>query len=423
MAMLMEAVREVGHPRYRGILFRRTYPRLQELMDRAHEWYPGLGGTWNGQDREWRFRSGAKIKMAHCQNEEDKRIYHGHEYQFIGFDQLEEFTESIYLFLMAQNRSSVPDLPTVIRSTFNPGGIGHAWVKTRFLDHGTRTCAPWEPHNEAGQALRSRCFHFSTIYDNQILLDADPHYIQTLQALPDMERRALLDGDWDVFAGQFFTQWRRELHVIEPIHLDQSWPRWRAIDYGTARPFVCLWLCQDPATQRVYVYREISQPQVYPATQQAQMIADRSPSTESYRLTTADPAMWNRDKTGESIADDYQRVLGPMVPADHDRLSGWNRVREMLDLAIDGQPSLQIFSTCTQLLRNLPALVHDAHRVEDLDTDGPDDEADALRYGLMHAAWATRRVPLASAPVTMHSGGLGLPSRRLRDRDIWWAPA
>lgn len=423
IAMLMESARYIDHSRYRAIIFRRSFPRLQELMDRAHEWFPGVGGSWNGQEHVWRFKSGAQIRMAHCQNEEDKRIYHGHEYQFIGFDQLEEFTETQYLFLMAQNRSSVPEIPTCVRSTFNPGGVGHAWVKQRFLDHGTRECAPWTPYNDHDEQLRPRCFHFSTIYDNKILLESDPHYIQTLQALPEDERRALLEGDWDVFAGQYFKEWRRDKHVISPIALDQSWPRWRCVDFGVARPFVCLWLCQDPGTLRVYVYRELSRQNITPASHQALMIQDNSPSTERYRFTMGDPAMWIRaNDSGKPLSDIYAENGVPMLPASNDRINGWQTVHQFLRDDPEGVPLLQVFDTCENLIRNLPALVHDEHKVEDLNTDGPDDEADALRYGLMAAHWGQMSIP-SDTPVVMR-GGWSLPARRgldtLSNDDEWW---
>lgn len=387
-AMLMEALRGIHHPRYRGIIFRRTYKRLEEVIERAWQWFPGLGGIWQGDRYQWSFPKGGKILLRHCQHEEDKRGYNGHEYHFMGFDQLEEMSETQYLFLMAQNRSSVPELKPYVRSTFNPGGIGHAWVKARFIEHGTRECAPWVPTNDRGDPLPRRCFHYSDIYDNKILLEADPQYLQVLDALPEQERRALKEGDWDVFAGQVLTQWRREKHVIRPVRLAPNWPRWRAVDYGTARPFVCLWLCQDPATLRVYVYREISQANVVPASRQAQMIADATPLGERIQFTVADPAMWIRQAdTGASIADIYRAAGVPLHQATNDRLSGLSRVRDFLADGVDGIPYLQVFETCRQLIKNLPSLVYDQHNVEDVDTDGPDDEYDALRYGLMAAHW------------------------------------
>ena len=388
LAMLMESTRFTWHPRYRGIIFRRTYPRLQEVMDRAWEWFPGLGARWDGDGHRWVFPSGAAISMRHCQHEEDKRNYHGHEYHFMGFDQLEEFSETQYLFLMAQGRSSVPEIKPYVRTTFNPGGVGHAWVKSRFLEHGTRECAPWIPTNEKGDPLPPRCFHFSNIYDNPALLDADPQYLQVLDSLPEQDRRALKDGDWDVFAGQVLTEWRRDKHVIQPMALDPNWPRIRCTDYGSARPFVTLWLALDKSVPRVYVYREISQPGLL-ASQQAQAVVELT-GDEKIRIHVADPAMWIKSPdSGKSIAEIYYENGVPLQQANNDRINGLMRLREYLKDAPDGKPHLQVFSTCQQLIKNLPSLVYDAHKVEDVNTDGPDDEYDALRYGVM----AVEKIP------------------------------
>lgn len=404
LSMLMESLRGVGNPRYRGIIFRRTYPRLQEVMDRAWEWFPPLGARWNGDAHRWVFPSGAMISMRHCQNEEDKRNYHGHEYHFMGFDQLEEFSQSMYLFLMAQCRSSVPEIKPYVRVNFNPGGIGHAWVKERFLEHGTRECAPWTPTNDAGDQLPSRCFHFSNIYDNQILIDADPQYLQVLNSLPEQDRRALRDGDWDVFAGQVLTEWRREKHVVAPFALDPSWPRLRCTDYGSARPFVTLWLALDKSVPRVYVYREISRPGLL-ASEQAKAVLAAQDAGEVVRQHVADPAMWIKSPdSGKSIASIYFENGVTLTQANNDRINGLARVREYLRDAPDGRPHLQVFSTCQQLIKNLPALVYDAHRVEDVDTDGPDDEYDALRYGLM----AIEKIPDFTA--LSHPLGMGWQS-------------
>ena len=386
IAMLMESTRNLWHPGYRGIIFRRTYRHLMELIDRAYSWFPGLGGTWRGDDHVWVFRNGARILMAHCQFEQDKQAYQGHEYHFMGFDQLEEFTETQYSFLLGANRTGIAELEPYTRSTFNPGGIGHAWVKSRFIDHGTRDCAPWLAANEAGTDTFSRCFHFATIDDNPKGEAADPRYRSRLQNMPEDDRRALLYGDWDVFAGQVFKEFRRDQHIIAPIQLSPDWPRWRAVDYGVARPFVCLWFCQDPATQRIYVYRELSKAGVIPASKQAEMILDLT--EEDISFTVADPAMWIRQAdTGKSIAQIYYDAGLALNKASNDRLSGLSRVHDVLSMAKDGKPYLQVFSACTQLINNLPSLIYDRHHVEDVDTEGLDDEYDALRYGLMAAHW------------------------------------
>ena len=193
-----------------------------------------------------------------------------------------------------------------------------------------------------------------------------------------------------------FTEWRRERHVVEPIELPKEWPAWRAVDYGVARPFVCLGLVQDPATLRLYVTWEISRANVVPASQQAKLILALQPEGFRPRFTVADPAMWIRQgDTGKSLAQIYGEHGVPLVKASNDRLSGLARVREFMADGDDAVPLLQVFSTCRQLIKNIPALVRDAHRVEDVDTDGPDDEYDALRYGAMAAHWveAFKRQP------------------------------
>jgi hypothetical protein len=383
IALLMEAVRGVRHPRYHAVIFRRTYPRLQELLDRTWLWFPGNGARWDGDGHRWVWPSGGNIAFRHCQHEEDKYNYQGHEYQFMGFDQLEEFSESQYTYLLAQNRSGVPDLRAYTRSTFNPGGIGHGWVRKRFIDHGSTECAPWIETNEDGESLPRRCFHFANIDDNPIGDRADPTYRQRLQGLPEADRRALLYGDWDVFAGQFFTEWRRAAHVVTPSEIPEDWPRWRAVDYGGNAPMCCLWFARDH-DKRVHVYRELYQPGLLDR-EQAALIRDLT-GDEKIRFTVADPSMWSKQPNGLSIADVYVAGKVPILPANNDRKAGWNRVRSFLKAEEGREPMLRVSEMAANLIRTLPALVRDQHDVEDVDTDGEDHAADALRYGLMGAS-------------------------------------
>lgn len=378
------------HPRVRAALFRRTHPELwRTQVLTAFERFPAqFGGTYHHTSHEWRFPNGSVLEFCHAQQEAAVLRYQSSEYQRLAFDELTHFSEYQYRYMLSRLRSTRPGLPLQVKGATNPGGVGHAWVKERFIEGKV----PEQPFRD--DLGRSLVFIPARVDDNPSLMEADPAYVTRLRALPDAERRALLEGDWDVFAGQVFANWRRDAHVIRPRQLDLSWPRWRAIDYGTARPFVCLWLCQDPATCRVYVYREISRAGVFPASEQARLVADATRDTESILFTVADPAMWIRGETGRSVADEYASAGVPLEQAQNDRLSGLARVRSVLEQAVDGLPYLQVFETCQQLIRNLPALVYDAHRVEDVDTLGPDDEYDALRYGLMAA-----RAPGAAAAV------------------------
>jgi hypothetical protein len=390
LALLMEATRYLEHPRYRGIIFRREYPRLEELMGRAWDWYPGLSGHWSGDHRRWTFRSGAQILFRHCQNEEDKRSYQGHEYQFMAFDQLEEFTDTQYSYLLAQNRSGVAELAPYTRSTFNPGGVGHGWVKTRFIDHGTTTCEPWTPTDDVERPLvgLERCFHFANIDDNPAGQSADPTYRLRLENEPEADRRAHLYGDWDVFAGQFFREWRRHRHVCEPFEIPQHWTQRRlAVDFGLGAPFCCLLFVRDEDALRQdrvvrwYCYRELYGAG-YRDDEQAEMIADAIEG-ETFTAKIADPSMFNRQPNGQSIANVYAKAGVGVSRGNNDRVPGWQAVRRLLADQADAEPGLIFFSTCRNATRTFPALVHDPSKVEDLDTTGEDHAADACRYFAM----------------------------------------
>lgn len=201
-ALLFEATRQVDKPGYKALLLRRTFPRLQEMMDRARLYFPKMGATWEGEARRWRFPSGASIAFGHCEHEDSKYNYQGHEYAFIGFDQLEEFTESQVRFIMAQNRTSDPSIRCCVRATANPGGIGHWWIKRKFID-GKKSR---ETHSESfGEYDGKRLFRTSvyipaTIYDNPTGLAANPQYLAFLRSLPEQERKAYEEGDWNAFS-------------------------------------------------------------------------------------------------------------------------------------------------------------------------------------------------------------------------------
>ncbi len=215
-ALLNEPLRQKEKPGYKALVVRRTFPRLEELIGRAKEIYPSAGGRWIDKHSRFEFRTSDKsstikkhsiIKFGHCQHEEDKRNYQGHEYQLIEFDQLEEFTESQYTFLMAQNRTSDPRIKCYIRSSANPGGPGHWWVKRRFIDAAPGSRKP----KESGATYENRytlpdlriltrtsVFIASTFKDNPKL---NEQYIASLMQLKDQERKALMEGDWTAYDG------------------------------------------------------------------------------------------------------------------------------------------------------------------------------------------------------------------------------
>lgn len=401
--LLMEATREVKNPNFRGIIFRRTYPRLGEVIDRSFKYFNGWA-TFSLKDQKlglpaWTWPSGAKLAFGHVQHETDKFNYQGRQFSYIAIDEVEEFLESVYLFLMAQNRTSDPALWCRIRASANPGGIGHLWVKNRFidkcpdgivkhfklLDEEDIECEPHDPN-----AL-SRAFYFATLYDNPALTNNDPLYVKRLEQLPENERRALLHGDWEVFAGQFF-QWKPNYHIKErPIIAE--FRKFCGLDYGYAKQSAVVW-CQVDFDGRIHVYRELYMPGLT-YQQLAKMVMEMTPANENIEYISADPAIWG-DRThhkdsddGESGGEMMQKILENFTSlrkGDNDRLVGWGRVREYLntkETAFGQQAWLTFSPSCKHCIRTIPSLVHDETRVEDCNSDGEDHLADALRMALM----------------------------------------
>lgn len=400
-ALILAALRQTNTPGYKAIIFRRTYPKLSELIDRAHQFFPFLGAKWMAKEYKWLFPSGATVRFAHCQNEEDKYIYQGHEYHFMGFDQLEEFTESIYMFLVAQVRNPPPNVFKQIVATANPGGIGHAWVYRRFMvDPVTneeippghiikeRFALPFDIGRRVkGDLLtRTRVFIPANVYDNKILLENDPNYLTNLMQLPEQERKALLEGDWHVFAGQYFKEWSAQRHVIDPIEIPPNWIKFRCMDFGSTAPLAFYW-CAVDELGNVYVYREYYKAG-YTARQHAQQIIALEPPQEqnTYAFTSVDPSIFSKSGQDYSIAEVMmEEGLNGIEPASNDRLPGWQELRWRLSYndATNKNPSIFFFRNCINAIRTIPGLIHDDRRPEDLNSDGEDHAADAIRYGLM----------------------------------------
>lgn len=425
--ILRESVRQIGNKNYRGIIFRRTYPRLGEIIDRSHKYFKlaGLNGKYSDHDIQvkipaWTFPSGAKIAFGHCHREQDKYDWHGKEFHFIGFDQLEEFTETQYLFILAQNRTSDPAIWCYTRSTANPGGVGHAWVKKRFIDtlkncpSGTikffkrvddedLECPESDP-----QSI-SRAFVEAGVYDNPSLVQNDPNYIRRLEQLPEDDKQALLYGNWDVFKGQFFKMWRKAHHVKE-LEVFREYEKFISLDYGYGAPSCVLWWMVD-YDGNLHAYRELyGEEMTYEKL--ALLIRELTPHDERINYCVADPAIWN-DKShhkseieGESGAETMQRLWAGwtgLIRADNSRITGWGRMRIMLS----NPPAMSYSPVCKHSIRTIPALIHDEVKVEDLDTDGEDHAADSSRYALMSRPQAAlRKKPRSKDPAMPLAGEL-----------------
>ena len=405
-ALVMEAVRQVHIPHYRALLLRKTYPELSELVGKSLNYYPRVfpQAKFNETKHRWTFPSGATVEFGAMHRTADKLKYQGRTWDFIAFDELTHFTWEEYSYLFSRNRPNGPGTRVYMRATANPGGIGHGWVKERFISAappGTRIVAEMKVEQPDGTLLkmtRDRVFIPAKVYDNQILLNNDPNYVANLSMLPEAERRALLEGDWDSFSGQVFTEWkddpahyhdRRFTHVIAPFDIPPEWPVYRGFDWGYSRPFSVGWWAVDH-DGCMYRVRELYGCTAEPNTgvkwtpeqlaRKIREIEGDDPNLKGRRIHgIADPAIWD-GSGGESIADVMERAGVYFDKADHARISGKMQIHNRLAFDENGKAMLYVFSGCRQFIRTIPALVYSQTDVEDVDTDCEDHIYDEMRY-------------------------------------------
>lgn len=361
---------------------------------------------------EIRFWNGSKIYLCHCKDEKDIYKYQGAEIHLLLIDEITHFTESMYRFLRNRVRMIGINLPAQYAGMFprivcggNPGNIGHLWVKAAFVDD----VQPFEvrqmPAHEGGM---KRQYIPAKLEDNPSMSEDDPGYEQRLEGLGSAALvKAMRHGDWNVVEGAYFDCWDTEKHVVRPHELPKHWFRFRGFDWGSAKPFACYWGAISDGTLPQYpkgalvVYREYygaSAPNVGLKMQLedvarailAKEVNDRDDQNRM-PLGVADPAIFAEDG-GPSQAETMARVGCQWKRGDNKRVPGWSQVRDRL-LGEDERPMLYIFSTCVNLIRTLPALQHDEHRPEDVDTDGEDHGPDALRYMCMARPYMRTIVP------------------------------
>lgn len=372
-----------GHRNTRVGLFCEDYPSLKDRqISRIAREFP----SWLGEIKESKTEGMAFfVKQQYgggyiaLRNLDDPAKYASTEFAAIFVDELTKNERQTFDDLRFRLRWPGVNHTPFVGAT-NPGSIGHGWVKKLWVDR-----------DFSGDDSVMNPDHFAFIRalprDNPYLSQT---YWEQLDSLPSAMRRALRDGDWDVFVGQVFTEWSRDRHVVKPVTIPPDWVRWVAIDYGYSQPYCALWFARPPDKSKLYVYREH-----YGAglRARAQAITIRRMSEgESIDKYAADPSMWQKREgtTGGTLASEYQAEGITLTKATNDRLAGLDAVREAMawkELPGTGriikEPRLQVFEGCVNLIRTLPTLPYDPIRVEDVDTDVEDHPYDALRYGLM----------------------------------------
>lgn len=375
---------------WRGIVFRKTYNELEELQIRARELFPPLGAVYKSTASSdypfsncWYFQGGATLKMRYLEHERDADGYQGHQYMWIGFDELTNHaTPYGYNKLKACLRSA-SGKPGRIRSSGNPGGKGHIWVKARFID-----IAPaFHPYTDPETGL-TRLFIPSKLSDNQYLRE-NRQYVALLKSSGSAELvKAWLEGDWDIVAGAYFDCWDRSKHVIKPFAVPSTWTRFRSFDWGSAKPFsVGWWAISDGGLHipknALVRYREwygAKEPNVgLKLTAEAIAIGIvKREKGETVAYGVADPACWKEDG-GASHAERMAKQGARFRQADNSRVSGWDEMRQRF-IGEDDQPMIYCFDTCIDSIRTIPLLQHDTNKPEDLDSEMEDHAADDWRY-------------------------------------------
>ena len=401
---LIMLYRRFAYPGSHGAIFRRTYPELEGNHIRAlFEEFPFLKDYWNESKKLLTLPNGSTLQFCHCQNETDVDLYQGREFHDLAIDEAGQWTEQMFRKLQGSNRSSKPGIKSRTILTGNPGGIGHTWLKRIFIE------------KRFNERERPGDYNFiqALVDDNQALIDNDPDYVHRLNTEPNEAlRKAYRYGDWDIFAGQYFSEIRREVHLVRPFPIPPHWNRFGAYDFGFNHPASFGWFASDE-DGNVYLYRH------YKKAQQRvdQFVAElmRYDDTTNLSPIVAGWDCWAKKSvlssgTPPTIAEEFLNHNIILTRANIDRIQGASQVRSYLawqDLPNGRkQPRFFIFDTCAQVYETIARMQHDPDRVEDVlkvdategDLNTGDDDFDMVRYALMSRPLITESLPVRIEP-------------------------
>lgn len=314
--------------------------------------------TWTGQDKVFNFPNSSRIKLGYCDTEADVLQYQGQAYEAIFMEEATHFTEFQFNCLKESNRLSgqcKAEVKPRMYLTCNPGGVGHAWVKRLFIDKEYKENESESDYN----------FIPALVYENEYIMKNDPDYVKALESLPEDRKKAMLYGNWDVFDGQFFEEFDRNIHVVEPFEIPKDWYVYFVMDYGLDM-LAGYWIAVD-YNNNAYVFREVYESNLIVSKARDKI---KELTTENIYIYLAPPDLWNRNRdTGKSTADIFAEGEIELYKTNNDRIQGWLQVKEWLKVTEDEQgcktSKLKIFSTCKNLIRCLPQLQHDPKRPGD----------------------------------------------------------
>ncbi len=433
-SLLMAFAQHVGKghgPAWRGIIFRQTYPQLADIQAKSEKWFRQLfpAAKFNRSKMMWEWPTGEALLFRHMSSPSDYWNYHGHEYPFMGWEELTNWsTDECFKIMMSCCRSSTPGVPRMIRATTNPYGVGHNWVKDRYRLAGQwwKTVVIADAKDVMGRAEPIRCAFHGHIDENHILLNADPHYKTTIVASaanPSMAK-AWLHGSWDIIAGGMFGDiWNPAIHLVRPFAIPHTWRMDRAFDWGSSKPFSVGWYAESDgcdfrdgnglmrSSVRGDLYRfqewygwtgKANEGLKMLATEIAEGIVKREIEWGLWgriKAGVADSAIF-KTENGNCIADDMERKVRLEDGKEYRGISwehadkspgsrkmGWEQCRKALKDALptaDGRPrekpGVFVFETCAQFVRCVPVLPRDEKDMDDVDTDAEDHNGDEFRY-------------------------------------------
>ena len=403
-AQLIDAlVFALQYPGSQQLMLRRTFPELRRsLIQVSLSLYPTECAVYKESVHRWVFVNDSIIEFGYCDNESDVTKYQSAEYDVIRFDELTHFTEFQFTYLLSRIRG-VNGYPKQVKSSTNPGGIGHQWVKERYID-----CLTPEKEEDGKLFLPAR------VQDNSFLMQHDPEYVKRLEMLDEGSRKALLYGEWNLLEGRYFPEFSAEIHVAEAEYIPNDWRRYLSIDYGLDM-LAALWVALDEHGT-AWVYRELYQSGLV-ISEAAEQILLAEQAGERIDQRFAPPDLFaRRQETGRSAVEIFAEHGLYFERAAGDRVQGWYALKEYLHpfRGEQGEATarMKISPSCRNLIRTLPALQYDTNRPNDAATQPHEltHAPDALRYFASTIRLAGRtaaREPLDEDMEAFLSYGLG----------------
>lgn len=415
--LLMSYLQHVGKgygAAWRGVIFREQYTQLTDLINKSMKWIKQIfpDAEYNSSDHLWKFKTGERLYFRYIRVPEDYWNFHGMEFSFMGWEELTNWaTDECYKLMMSCNRCSDPGIPLMLRATCNPAGVGHSWVKQRFID----TAPPLKVYVDP-ETSRKRVYIPSMLDENVTLLEADPLYKKTLLASVQddpVKYKAWVKGEWDIVVGGYFSdQWNAAIHVRTPFAIPKSWYVFRSFDWGSKRPWSVSYIAECNGEQPDEIYKMPYLPkgtcivitEIYGWTGKP----DEGDQAESYemakRILTVDKSIEieygvrvhpgpadnqiTEVRDGKSISvslASHGVYWKRSYKGSGSRVAGWTLIRTMLGAAKRGdleKPHLYFFDTARHHIRTIPIMQHDPKKQEDIDSTLEDHACDSLRYGL-----------------------------------------